>query len=217
MRNDFTSQMRSLVQSVLTVQRGGAFVRSNSWLRFFLYAAVSLTLWFVLGSILPEGWGVDNGPVENTQNVVLLTALAICIKKYCASTTPYKHLWVSGALLTVFAIARELSWGRAFYTNEAGAFLPLSVLPWAPLVKPAILVILAGTLVFLLLGRPIRYLREYRLPWAEFAAMLLFLPVIHLTERVMIFPMIFGDLWEELAELMAYFFFTLTIWRMKTK
>lgn len=108
--------------------------------------SVSLTVFTlsaVLGWMLPPNYGKENGPVEWLQVVVLGLAAVVAVSAlFQSSLLPARRkLYALTSIVWLFAIAREVSWGRTFYMTSTGSIPPLKALWFGPLVYPAIGVI----------------------------------------------------------------------------
>lgn len=164
-----------------------------------------------LGFLLPASWGYENGPVENTQVIVILLSGVVL---YGASkwgvgsrSTKLLQLWFIPVVMLV--AARELSWGRVFYPGEHGLFLPLKALWYGKMVYPGIGIVI----VCVIAGIYLQKLDEEILLWAKYGKF----PIIELILIIGGFLMadivehhsrgIFAqqqDLFEELFELVMY-------------
>lgn len=172
---------------------------------------MALLLAIPLAWFLPASWGQENGPVENTQVVIILLTGVIAYRAYRwgagSEATRRLYLWAIPAILIV--AFRELSWGRVFYPNGHGWYLPLHALWYGKYVYPTV-----GIIIFsVLLGVYLQHLEKEILQWIKHGKF----PIIDI---VMIFGGFFAadfvehhthgyfaayqDLFEELFELVMY-------------
>jgi len=88
---------------------------SKSLCTYAVFAIIQLMI-FIIAPNMPNSMGWENGPIENTQVILLSAAAAWAF--WCAHSTTtvrLKTLWiVVGVLWSVMAF-RELSWGAAFH------------------------------------------------------------------------------------------------------
>lgn len=85
---------------------------------------------FILEAILPEWVGDENGIIENLQMLWLFGGMFYCIKAHSCKYTDWggssKALWKAGTIYFFLLIMREISWGRAFFTNADGGMIQYS-------------------------------------------------------------------------------------------
>ena len=98
--------------------------------------------------LLPPSYGQENGPIENTQVVVLALAALVAVSALFQShlTPPRRKLYALAGLGILLAIARELSWGRVFYMDKAGNIPPLRALWFGHYVFPVVTVLFVAAL-----------------------------------------------------------------------
>ena len=98
--------------------------------------------------LLPPSYGQENGPIENTQVVVLALAALVAVSALLQKrlTPPRRKLYALAGLGVLLAIARELSWGRVFYMDKAGNIPPLRALWFGPYVFPVVTVLVIASL-----------------------------------------------------------------------
>lgn len=101
-----------------------------SW-RIFPSTWISLLLMvvlFPLGFSLPEWWGWENGPIENTQVIILIAgAILSCLAaRHNRHDSQICKLWLWTVPIWLIIIGRELSWGRVFFD-------PVSIGPDGPM------------------------------------------------------------------------------------
>ncbi|HMM19272.1 MAG TPA: hypothetical protein PKA10_00955 [Selenomonadales bacterium] len=179
-----------------------------TWLSVLL-----LMLLLPLGLTLPIEWGWENGPLENTQVLVLGCGLAVTLfaaRQNCGNRKA-RNLWRWLALFWLLCIGRELSWGRVFYQVAIGEhgpkFIAIDQLRYGFLVNPVTILLALIMLVGICRNGPLTYLRRTELPawdiivfilaaglnvWFEKGASTI--PFLYLQEEVL----------EEWAELAAY-------------
>lgn len=108
-----------------------------------------------LGFLLPASWGQENGPVENTQVVIILFTAVVAYAAFKwgigSQATKLLHLW--SIPLVILVAARELSWGRVFYPDGNGGFLPLRALWFGKFAYPLIGIIIACVIVGIFLNK----------------------------------------------------------------
>lgn len=109
----------------------------STWVSLLL--AVML---FPLGFFLPEWWGWENGPIENTQVIILIAGavLSWLAARHNRDDSQICKLWLWTIPVWLMLAGRELSWGRVF-------FYPVSVGPDGP-IFPAIQKIWYGRYVY---------------------------------------------------------------------
>ena len=173
--------------------------------------SVVLLLTIPFAWLLPASWGQENGPVENVQVVMIMLTGVIAYSAYRwgagAEATKRLYLWT---IPIIFIVGfRELSWGRVFYPNGHGWYLPLKALWYGKYVYPSIGLIIAIVLCGIYLQR----LDKEILQWVKYGKF----PIIDI---IMIFGGYFAadfvehhthgsfaayqDLFEELFELLMY-------------
>lgn len=93
-----------------------------------------------LGWLLPASWGHENGVVENTQVFVILLTAVVAWRAYRwgSGSRESKKLFAYSIPLILLVAFRELSWGRVFYPNGYGGYLPLKALWYGKFVYPAV-------------------------------------------------------------------------------
>lgn len=172
---------------------------------------IGLLLAMSLGGFLPASWGQENGPVENTQVVVILLTALIAYGAYRrgVGSKKTKRLFLWSIPLIFIVAARELSWGRVFYPDGHGWFLPLRALWYGKLVYPALGIILTIVVV----GIYLQKLDEEIILWAKHGKF----PIIDILMVIGGFVFadlvehhsygffgMYQDLFEELFELVMY-------------
>lgn len=145
----------------------------TSWLSLLLVLLMPLCL------VLPPYWGWENGPLENTQVVILATGLLLCYAaaRHHAAAPHVAALWRWLMPTWLLAIGRELSWGRVFYPISFGSsgpqFISLQQLWYGPLIRPLVGIMILVTLFGLLRSRAWEFLQHTPLPVVDVAVFLL--------------------------------------------
>ncbi|QDR82036.1 hypothetical protein [Sporomusa termitida] len=102
------------------------------------------------GWLLPPEYGQENGAVENLQILVLSLAAGIAFS-VCFTLQlrqQRRKLYALSGVFLLLAIARELSWGRVFYMDNAGNIPPLKALWYGPAVYPVVAILITGVLIY---------------------------------------------------------------------
>ena len=163
------------------------------------------------GWLLPASYGQENGPVEDLQVVVLGLAAFVGFRALFEPRLLPKRrqLYALAGVFLLLAIARELSWGRAFYMDSVGHIPPLKALWYGPAVYPIVGAIIIGALVFLfsrgLHGELLSWFKRDSLPLNDLILVLAGMLVADVIEHHS--AGLFGnrtELFEELFELAAY-------------
>lgn len=163
---------------------------------------------FILEAILPEWVGAENGIIENMQMLWLIGGMFYCIKahsyKYSDWGGSSKALWKAGTIYFFLFIMREISWGRAFFTNPDGGIIQYSQMGlYGKLVHPLVCILIVSMLILLYQARIWRVLLITKLPVKSFTLLLLFIFFSWVGERTN-FTGFHGQVAEELAEFGAY-------------
>lgn len=165
-------------------------------------------LMFILEAILPEWVGDENGIIENLQMLWLIGGMLYCIKahscKYADWGGSSKALWKAGTIYFFLIIMREISWGRAFFTNPDGSIIQYSQMGlYGKLVHPLVGILIVSMLILLYQARIRRVLLITKLPVKSFTLLFLFIFFSWVGERTN-FTGFHGQVAEELAEFGAY-------------
>jgi len=180
----------------------------TTWLSFLL-----VVLLFPLGLTLPPWWGWENGPIENTQVVILAVGAFVSFfaAKKNQENRQIRSFWLWQIPVWLLLIGRELSWGRVFYPvairTNGPSFLSIHQLWYGQFVYP---IIAAVTLISLLgLWHNFnQFLLGSKLNLPAFDLILLTLAVIAshfiFEKQVIIALKPYAEVLEELAELIAY-------------
>lgn len=147
--------------------------------KYFLLLGVLLS--YFISDYLPVEWGWENSILEWLQVVILTVGLMLNYTWWRdAKSMPQNInnarflLWAIPLWLLI--IARELSWGRVFYSRgfdavDGPSFLPLSQLPYGSVVYPLLTVIIVVWSYMIIKYRlykiPYKLLKERRFPVAE--------------------------------------------------
>lgn len=172
---------------------------------------MALLLAIPLAWVLPASWGQENGPVENTQVVMILLTGVIAYQVYRwgvgSEATKRLYLW---SIPIIFIVAfRELSWGRVFYLNGHGGYLSLHALWYGKYVYPSI-----GIIIFLvLIGVYLQRLDKEIWQWLKYGKFPIidivmviggFLAADFVEHHTHGYFASYQDLFEELFELVMY-------------
>jgi len=178
----------------------------TSWLSLLL-----IVLLAPLGSSLPAYWGWENGPLENSQVVLLgLGFIASCLIVYhYREQPPASSLWRWISPLWLICIGRELSWGRVFFQvgkdQNGPVFITLKQLWYGPLVKPAVILSVIVLLVGIFRSSPFDYLEKITLPLTDIAIFILAAGVASLSDKGIIAALqTHEEVVEEWAEIVTY-------------
>lgn len=180
----------------------------TTWLSLLL-----VVLLFPLGLTLPPWWGWENGPIENTQVVIL--AVGVFVSFFAARNSQedrqIRGFWLWQIPIWMLLIGRELSWGRVFYPVAIGtngpSFLSIHQLWYGQFVYPLIAVVTLISLLGLwhnfnrsLLGPKLNLpaIDILLLTLAAIAAQFIF------EKTVIIALKPYAEVLEELAELIVY-------------
>jgi hypothetical protein len=105
-------------------------------------AATAFCLSYTLSFYLPEWSSYENGPIEISQNLVLMLGAGQAISYAIRGKPPWANLWVATVPIWIICVGRELSWGAVFiapaHFSEIGPFYTSSSLPYKFLVGPAV-------------------------------------------------------------------------------
>lgn len=175
---------------------------------FFKLGWLYFIIMFILEAILPEWVGAENGIIENMQMLWLIGGMFYCIKahsyKYSDWGGSSKALWKAGTIYFFLLIMREISWGRAFFTNPDGGIIQYSQMGlYGKLVHPLVCILIVSMLILLYQTRIWRVLLITKLPVKSFTLLLLFIFFSWVGERTN-FTGFHGQVAEELAEFGAY-------------
>ena len=112
--------------------------------------------------------------------------------------------WKAGTIYFFLLIMREISWGRAFFTNADGGMIQYSQMGlYGKLVHPLVGILIVSMLILLYQARIWRVLLITKLPVKSFTLLLLFIFFSWVGERTN-FTGFHGQVAEELAEFGAY-------------
>ena len=175
---------------------------------FFKLGWLYFVIMFILEAILPEWVGDENGIIENLHMLWLFGGMFYCIKAHSCKYTDWggssKALWKAGTIYFFLLIMREISWGRAFFTNADGGMIQYSQMGlYGKLVHPLVGILIVSMLILLYQARIWRVLLITKLPVKSFTLLLLFIFFSWVGERTN-FTGFHGQVAEELAEFGAY-------------
>lgn len=119
-----------------------------------------------MGLTLPPWWGWENGPLENTQ--VLILAIGLVVSWFAArhnrDNRKARNLWLWLTLFWLLVMGRELSWGRVFYPVASGAngpeLISLHQLWYGPLIRPFVAAVMIAMVTGIYLNSPLKYIRD---------------------------------------------------------
>lgn len=173
----------------------------TTWVSLLLFLLI-----FPLGLTLPVWWGWENGPLENTQVVILgigaiISRIAMQHHRY---NRKYRRLWSWLILFWLILMGRELSWGRVFYPVAIGAdgphFISIQQLWYGPLVRPVVTIAILAMLIGILRTSPWKYVQQTTLPLTDIVILLISSIVAMIFDKISLQ----GEVVEEWAELTAY-------------
>jgi hypothetical protein len=120
----------------------GILTPASSFCLLILATCIFLGAWF------PPSWGEENGPIEILQVFVLIISGLAALGAYFngVGSLATRRLLLCTVPVWILLAGRELSWGRVFYPNGNGSFIPLKELWYGPYVYPIIAVLFLGTL-----------------------------------------------------------------------
>lgn len=99
------------------------------WLVLFMASVLAVVIVAGFLTMIPDGWFVENGPIEDAQVVLLVAAAAIFVVGGAVSSRPELRLVAFGfALLSLAMADRELDLGLA----HVPAWLTFAINGWAP-------------------------------------------------------------------------------------
>ena len=178
---------------------------------------------YFIGSHLPSSWGWEDSPLEWSQVVILSMGALLSVKWWqeAKAAGQYQHarFFAWATPLWLLMAGREMSWGRVFYPvgfNETTGpfFLSVSQLPYAPIVYPAITVVIVMWLFTVTKHKlyvvPYELFRQGRFPIAEFLLVIFSFGVANIAEKLMHY-----EIMEEIVECVAYLSLILTAYRVK--
>lgn len=189
---------------------------TSSWFLYRLFPTTYLSflltvLLFHAGFYLPAWWGWENGPLENTQ--VLILGIGLVLSWLAAwnnrDDRNSRNLWLWLTPCWLLCILRELSWGRVFYPISMGAhgpeFISLQQLWYGSLVKPLVAIAVIVTLVGIYRSAPLTYIRQTQLPLLDIVILFLAAMMASICEKnILSLLRPYHQVLEELAELTLY-------------
>ncbi|WP_132548047.1 hypothetical protein [Pectinatus cerevisiiphilus] len=160
-----------------------------------------------LSFILPTPLGWENGPLENSQVVILLIAMLLNLYWFYKK----KHLFqltASGAFLLL--AGREVNWGRCFFPIGMGPdgpiFIPMEQFPHHTMINTVIGIMLVIVLIGVIFTTPWKKIivrRLFPVKLFIFACICTIFSLIGDSSRL--FSDAQGELVEEQGELLLYF------------
>nr|WP_092074249.1 hypothetical protein [Dendrosporobacter quercicolus]NSL49150.1 hypothetical protein [Dendrosporobacter quercicolus DSM 1736]SDM85529.1 hypothetical protein SAMN04488502_10825 [Dendrosporobacter quercicolus] len=169
-----------------------------------------LLLLIPVAFLLPAGWGRENQPVENIQVLVLLAIGVVMYRAYRsgAGSMATKKLILWAIPLLGIVLLRELSWGRVFYPDGSGGFLPLEKVYFGHYVYPAIgaiaIAVVAGIFRQKLHQEFVRWFKYGKFPLVDILLIVGCFFAADFIEHSKIFRGQRQELFEELLELVMY-------------
>jgi len=190
----------------------------------FKYVMVMIViLSYFIGNHLPLTWGWENSPLEWSQVATLLTGAVLCGKwrKEAKSAGRFQHarFFTWSIPLWLLMAGREMSWGRVFYPVGINAvtgpyFIPVSKLPYGPIVYPAIAIVIVTWLFAFtkhkLYTIPYELYQQDLFPIGEFLLIILSFVVSNIAEKQLHY-----EIMEEIVELVTYLSLLFTAYRVK--
>ncbi len=172
---------------------------------------IYLALIFPLSAVLPPWVSFENGPVENAQAVILAAFGVMCVFFFKHGASAVRRMWLPSAGIFFILTARELSWGRVFFTEgyspETGPIIiASSKMPYYTEIHAAV-----GVVLLLCLYGFVRYvpwkrvLKEIPLPLPEILLLAVCVTLATLGDHGSMFGHTIRDQQvEELSELLMY-------------
>ncbi|MGF9566886.1 hypothetical protein AAIH70_25595 [Neorhizobium sp. BT27B] len=117
-------------------------------------ATAAFCLAYTLSFNLPKWSSYENGPIEITQNLVLVLGAVQAISYVVREKSPWRNLWAAAVPIWIICVGRELSWGAVFVPPadfaEIGPFYTSTSLPYKFLVAPAVgALLMASAFIFI--------------------------------------------------------------------
>jgi len=178
--------------------------------RFGWLAIIWLALQIPVALLIPGWIAWENGPLENTQVVVLLLGVAMSIVIYRKPVAKQiKRFWLSMIVFFSILVGRELSWGRDFFqigTDEMGPyFIPMKKVPHHQAIELTIKAVIAGTLLSLIVHTPWKKVLRVPVPIIYIVAIAIGTAIAMFGELGWILQShIASQNLEELSELLTY-------------
>lgn len=182
-----------------------------------LFALYALLI-FPLSFVLPYWTNVENGPIENTQVLVLLGGCALCLRYSREARPALSHMWRSAAGIFLLLALRELSWGRVFfplgYTETGEPILMASAdMPFHTEIHIAVGLFGALCLYGLLRYTPWQQVfHSIVFPWKHFVLLAFCMTLVTLGDHHAIFHTLQDQTIEELSELLLHLTLCHTAW-----
>lgn len=160
-------------------------------------------------SFWPICWGEENGPIENTQMVVIAYGLYYCYTLAKQRLKDWggcqKALWGAGGIFFFLVAMREISWGRVFFRDPTtGNMIEYAEMGlYGKMVHPLVAILLVAFVYLCYKGKVWRFIMDAKISWTMTLQMVGFVVFQWLAEhnKLSFFQ---GDVAEELAELGAY-------------
>lgn len=189
---------------------------SSNFVRFL--ALIVLALAYPLSLFLPARYGFENGPIEVSQNFILIVGGVQAGILALKSKSGWGWLWAAVIPIWLICLARELSWGAVFFPplemSESGPVYSSRILSYRPVVPliVAALVFLSAFLVYKnrlwTLAEDVKSTRQF--PLFDLAMTVVSLLLMSAAEGKIGLSLdryiAHGQIFEEISELAAYIF-----------
>lgn len=173
-------------------------------------ALIYFCVFLPLSFILPERIAWENGPIEMTQNMVLLFGVFWNLNTYFRSSSVSRNkiwLFLAGFFLLLFG--REISWGRVFLlkeiTKKGPVFWSMKSLPYYRFIHGCIAVYMCMDILLLIKAVCWRSALQC-IHWSRRITVLFLLATILtlLGDKGLLFHSVVDETIEEFAELFIY-------------
>jgi len=191
--------------------------RWDAWARLFLFLSVIVLLaTYPLALVLPEWWGHENQPVENTQVALLAVGMVTALAYFRSGNDPARWLGLAAAPIWLVLIGRELSWGAVLLDptgmTDHGPLFSSRFLWYKPAVAPVVAALILSCIAIIVVKRlaplAVELVRCRRLPLASLIVVTVGMLASAGAEGHLGFEVTIGGgialLIEEISELAAY-------------
>ena len=173
---------------------------------------VLAALLFPLGLLLPDWWGWENGPVENTQVLILCAGAFFSWQASRRQNDQLHTLWSWTIMIWLLMVGRELSWGRVFFApvsigSQGPVFPSIQDVWYGPYCYPVLTVLMLSTLVGLWRNFTWEKIKpRLRIAIVDCSLLLLAVLASQLVFEKNLIPLLspYSQMLEELSELIAY-------------
>lgn len=180
-----------------------------------LILLIGLMVSTAVSTRLPTHWGWENGPLEQTQVVILLAGLAVAVwAARRQSGSAFGYVWRIAAFFWLAMAAREMGWGATWlpaydFDPLEGPLYSSRHLWWKPAVPWVCGLLLLISAYWVVRHRIIGsviwfWMQRRRFPWATLAMFVLAMLVSAVAEGHAGVDWISGVVPEEMAECWAY-------------